>query len=54
MAIKSNPQDIDKLIELVGGKENVATVSHCITRLRFVLNDPKKKPNPPRLKNCRW
>ena len=57
MAIKSNPQDIDKLIELVGGKENVATVSHCITRLRFVLNDPKKaKPAEieklPMVKGC--
>ncbi|MCX8956654.1 PTS trehalose transporter subunit IIBC [Erwinia psidii] len=36
---KVNPSDIHKLIELIGGKENVATVSHCITRLRFVLND---------------
>ena len=57
MAIKSNPQDIDKLIELVGGRENVATVSHCITRLRFVLNDPKKaKPAEieklPMVKGC--
>lgn len=37
---KVNQQDIDKLIELVGGRGNIATVSHCITRLRFVLNDP--------------
>jgi PTS system trehalose-specific IIC component len=37
---KVNKQDIDKLIELVGGRDNIATVSHCITRLRFVLNDP--------------
>ncbi|MEY8713389.1 PTS trehalose transporter subunit IIBC [Mangrovibacter phragmitis] len=37
---KINPQDIDTLIALVGGKENIATVTHCITRLRFVLNDP--------------
>ena len=33
---------IDQLIVLVGGRENIATVSHCITRLRFVLNDPAK------------
>ena len=26
----------------VGGRDNIATVSHCITRLRFVLNDPAK------------
>ena len=37
---KVNQQDIDKLIELVGGRDNIATVSHCITRLRFVLNNP--------------
>ena len=33
-------QDATKLLELVGGKENIAAVSHCITRMRFVLNDP--------------
>ena len=33
-------QDAAKLLELVGGKENIAAVSHCITRMRFVLNDP--------------
>ncbi|WCE29050.1 PTS trehalose transporter subunit IIBC [Vibrio sp. SCSIO 43137] len=32
-------QDIARLIELVGGKDNIASVSHCLTRLRFVLND---------------
>ncbi|EDU8055014.1 PTS trehalose transporter subunit IIBC, partial [Salmonella enterica subsp. arizonae] len=26
--------DIDRLIERVGGRDNIATVSHCITRLR--------------------
>lgn len=39
---KVKQQDIDRLIVLVGGRENIATVSHCITRLRFVLNDPSK------------
>ncbi|EMB4325210.1 PTS trehalose transporter subunit IIBC [Pluralibacter gergoviae] len=39
---KVNQQDIDRLIALVGGRDNIATVSHCITRLRFVLNDPAK------------
>lgn len=34
--------DAEKLLELVGGKENIAAVSHCVTRMRFVLNDPKK------------
>ena len=32
---------ITKLIDLVGGKENVASVTHCLTRLRFALVDPK-------------
>ena len=31
-----------KLLEYVGGKENIGAVSHCVTRMRFVLNDPKK------------
>lgn len=34
--------DAKELLQLVGGKENIAAVSHCITRMRFVLNDPKK------------
>ena len=34
--------DAAKLLELVGGKENIAAVSHCITRMRFVLNTPAK------------
>lgn len=38
---KVKQQDIDKLIELVGGRENIASVTHCITRLRFVLNHPE-------------
>lgn len=35
-------EDAKELLRLVGGKENVAAVSHCMTRMRFVLNDPKK------------
>ncbi len=30
-----------QLVELVGGRENIAAVSHCITRMRFVLNNPE-------------
>ena len=33
-------QDAAELLKLVGGKENIAAVSHCIIRMRFVLNDP--------------
>ena len=39
-------QDAVQLLELVGGKENIAAVSHCVTRMRFVLNDPKKADVP--------
>lgn len=35
-------QDVARLIELVGGDENIASVTHCLTRLRFVLNEPSK------------
>ncbi len=35
-------QDAARLLELVGGKSNIAAVSHCITRMRFVLNDDSK------------
>ena len=34
--------DSEQLLKLVGGKENIAAVSHCVTRMRFVLVDPKK------------
>ena len=34
--------DSKKLLEYVGGRENIAAVSHCVTRMRFVLNDPSK------------
>ena len=35
-----------QLLKLVGGKENINAVSHCMTRMRFVLNDPKKANIP--------
>ncbi|WP_033928274.1 PTS trehalose transporter subunit IIBC [Vibrio cholerae] len=34
-------QDVTRLIELVGGEGNIASVTHCLTRLRFVLNQPE-------------
>lgn len=34
--------DAKELLRYIGGKENIAAVSHCISRMRFVLNDPKK------------
>lgn len=35
-------EDAKELLQFVGGKENIAAVSHCMTRMRFVLNDPQK------------
>lgn len=31
-----------KLLEYIGGKENIAAVTHCVTRMRFVLKDTAK------------
>src|SRR6185312_11301112 len=31
-----------ELLEYIGGSDNVSVVTHCVTRMRFVLNDPKK------------
>lgn len=31
-----------ELLKLVGGKENIISVAHCVTRMRFVLADPAK------------
>ncbi|HCM89862.1 MULTISPECIES: PTS system trehalose-specific EIIBC component [Vagococcus] len=35
-------KEAQDLLEFIGGKENIAAVSHCATRMRFVLNDPSK------------
>lgn len=35
-------QDAEELLRLVGGRENIAAVSHCVTRMRFVLADTSK------------
>lgn len=35
-------EDAKKMLELIGGKENISAVSHCVTRMRFVLVDPSK------------
>ncbi|EGG51777.1 phosphotransferase system, EIIB [Enterococcus faecalis TX1467] len=38
--------DAQQLLKAVGGKENISAVSHCATRMRFVLKDPKKADVP--------
>lgn len=35
-------EDARQLLRLVGGKENIAAVSHCMTRMRFALVEPKE------------
>lgn len=35
-------KDILDIIERVGGKENISLLTHCVTRLRFVLKDESK------------
>lgn len=35
-------EEVKELLQYVGGKENISAVSHCVTRMRFVLTDPKK------------
>lgn len=35
-------QDVQTLLDKIGGKANIQAVSHCMTRMRFVLVDPKK------------
>lgn len=35
-------QDAQALLPLVGGKENISAVTHCVTRMRFVLVDPAR------------
>ena len=31
-----------ELLQAIGGKENVVAITHCATRMRFVLGDPSK------------
>lgn len=35
-------KDAKALLDLIGGKENINAVTHCATRMRFVLNDDDK------------
>lgn len=38
---KISTESIMQLIDLIGYKENIASITHCLTRLRFTLVDPK-------------
>ena len=39
LAVKERTQDI---VRAIGGKENIDTATHCVTRLRLVLKDDNK------------
>lgn len=41
-AMAKYENDVKELLKLIGGKENILAVSHCMTRMRFVLADEKK------------
>ena len=38
----SNKELVSKLVELIGGASNIATETHCMTRLRIDVKDMKK------------
>ena len=38
--------DAKELLRLVGGKDNISAVTHCVTRMRFALADPGKADVP--------
>jgi len=34
--------DVTKIVDLIGGKDNIESATHCITRLRLILKDQSK------------
>lgn len=41
-ADEKNKKLAEQIVKLVGGKDNVISLVHCVTRLRFKLKDEKK------------
>lgn len=39
---KISNESVKQIVEAVGGKENIAAATHCVTRLRFALKDEGK------------
>lgn len=35
-------KSVERIVEAVGGKENIVAATHCVTRLRFALKDESK------------
>lgn len=48
---KKGKYDAPKILDALGGKENIDSLDNCITRLRLVVND-MSKVNQPVLKEC--
>ena len=42
MAANKNAQIAQSVLAAVGGEENIVSVTHCMTRLRFKLKDESK------------
>ncbi|CAM3469746.1 MULTISPECIES: PTS system trehalose-specific EIIBC component [Saccharibacillus] len=40
MAVKR--EDVEKIVQAIGGKDNIEVATHCVTRLRFSLVDESK------------
>ena len=38
----SMKEDVSAIIKAIGGKENVNSATHCVTRLRLMLKDQSK------------
>lgn len=38
----ANKQSVEQIVQAVGGKNNISAATHCVTRLRFALNDESK------------
>lgn len=51
MAKKNYDELVAKVIDLIGGKDNIQDFAHCITRLRFNVKD-KNKVQAEELKKC--
>ncbi len=37
-----NRESVEHILEAIGGKDNISTATHCVTRLRLVLHDESK------------
>lgn len=37
-----NRQNVEQIVQAIGGKDNIEAATHCVTRLRFALKDEGK------------